>query len=66
VAAERLYKRSLAILKKAFGPDHPGIAAQLNNLAALYVSQGRLVDAEPLYERSLTIQVKPIFDSAIY
>ena len=29
-----LYKRSLAIGEKAFGPDHPDVARSLNNLAA--------------------------------
>jgi tetratricopeptide (TPR) repeat protein len=31
--AEPLYKRSLAISEKALGPNHPDVAASLNNLA---------------------------------
>ncbi len=34
--AEPLYKRSLAIVEKALGPDHPNVATSLNNLALLY------------------------------
>ena len=56
--AEPLYKRSITILEKALGPDHPELAANLNNLGALYQAQGRHIDAEPLYARSLMIQKK--------
>ena len=49
--AEPLYKRSLAILEKALGPDHPDAAAALNNLAELYCNQGRYPDAEPLFAK---------------
>ncbi len=34
--AEPLYKRALAIWEKALGPEHPHVAASLNNLAELY------------------------------
>ncbi len=33
--AEPLYKRSLAIREKALGPEHPDVAASLENYAAL-------------------------------
>ena len=33
--AEALYGRSLAILEKALGPEHPLVAQSLNNLAGL-------------------------------
>ncbi len=33
--AEPLYKRALAIVEKALGPEHPHVAARLNNLAQL-------------------------------
>ena len=36
-----LYQRALAIREKALGPDHPSTATSLNNLAALYLAQGR-------------------------
>ena len=56
--AEPLYKRALAICEKALGPDHPDVAASLNDLAALYSKQGRYADAEPLIKRALAIREK--------
>jgi len=44
--AEPLYKRSLAIREKALGPEHPDVAASLNNLAELYRAQGKYAEAE--------------------
>ena len=35
------------------GDEHPDVATSLNNLAALYKSQGRYIDAEPLYKDAL-------------
>jgi CHAT domain-containing protein/Tfp pilus assembly protein PilF len=58
--AEPLFKRSLAIQEKAFGPDHRDVATVLNNLAALYDNQGRYAEAEPLYKRSLAIREKAL------
>jgi tetratricopeptide (TPR) repeat protein len=43
---------------EAFGPDDPRLATALNNLAELYRVQGKYVDAEPLYRRSLAIREK--------
>src|SRR4051812_43643312 len=42
-AAIALVLRSLAILEKALGHDHPDVAASLNNLAVLYESRGEYV-----------------------
>ena len=42
------------------GPEHPDVATSLNNLAQLYVSQGRMNEAAVLLERSLTIQEKAL------
>src|SRR5918911_1318810 len=53
-----LIERSLAIRERAFGPDHPQVAASLNNLAELYLRVGDFVRAEPLYQRALAIWVK--------
>lgn len=39
--AETLYVRALAIWEKAYGPDHPVVATDLNNWALLLVSQVR-------------------------
>ena len=57
-AAEPLYERSLAIREKTLGPNHPDVAASLNNLAALYQAEGQYAAAEPLYTRALAINEK--------
>jgi tetratricopeptide (TPR) repeat protein len=58
--AEPLYQRSLAIVEKALGPEHPHVAPILNNLAELYRAQGRYIEAEPLYQRALAIDEKAL------
>jgi tetratricopeptide (TPR) repeat protein len=55
-----LYQRSLAILEKALGPEHPNVASNLNNLALLYHSLGDYAKAEPLYQRALAIDEKAL------
>jgi hypothetical protein len=40
--AEPLYRRALAIDEKSFGPDHPNVARDLNNLAELLRATNRL------------------------
>lgn len=39
--AGRLYERSLDMLEKALGPDHPKVVATLHNSAALLGKQVR-------------------------
>ncbi|MDA2932472.1 tetratricopeptide repeat protein, partial [Nitrospinae bacterium AH-259-F20] len=56
--AEPLYRRSLTIREKTLGPEHPGVATSLNNLAGLFLSQGKYFEAEPLFKRSLAIREK--------
>src|ERR1700720_3987334 len=46
---------SLAIHEKALGPNHTDVGASLNDLAGLYLSQGRYTEAEPLFKRALAI-----------
>ncbi|MCC9000405.1 MAG: tetratricopeptide repeat protein, partial [Candidatus Contendobacter sp.] len=58
--AEELYRRALAIREQALGPDHPGTAASLNNLAVVLNAQGRLADAEALHRRALAIMEKAL------
>jgi Flp pilus assembly protein TadD len=41
--------------RKALPEGHPDIATSLNNLAALYRSQGRYTEAEPLYREAVEI-----------
>jgi len=53
--AEPLHKRALAIYERALGAEHPYTASGLNNLAALYDSQGRCEEAELLLKRALAI-----------
>ena len=38
-----LYKRSLDIYEKTYGPDHPDVASSLNNLASLLQDQVRAI-----------------------
>jgi tetratricopeptide (TPR) repeat protein len=56
--AEPLKRRVLAINERNLGPDHPIVAACLNNLAQLLQDTNRLVEAEPLLRRALAIDEK--------
>src|SRR5262249_39562552 len=56
-AAERLLQLSRQEAEK-FGPEDPRGAVTLNNLATLYVKQGKFAAAEPLYQRALAILEK--------
>ena len=58
--AEPLHQRSLAILEKALGPEHPNVGGSLNNLAELFRTQGKYAEAEPLYQRSLANMEKAL------
>jgi tetratricopeptide (TPR) repeat protein len=53
--AEPLCRRALAIAERSCGPDHPNVAARLNDLASLLQDTNRLSEAEPLYRRALAI-----------
>jgi tetratricopeptide (TPR) repeat protein len=44
--------------EKALGPEHPGVATAINNLAVLYQELGRPAEAEPLATRALAIREK--------
>ena len=56
--SEEMLKQALVIDEKSFGPDHPNVARDLNNLAALLHATNRLADAEPLIRRALAIDEK--------
>lgn len=58
--AEPLLARALAIREKLLGPDHPEVAASLNDSAVLYRKQGRYAEAEPLHARALAIFEKAL------
>ena len=51
-------RRALAIDEKSFGPGHPDVARDLNNLADLLQATNRLAEAEPLKRRALAIDEK--------
>jgi hypothetical protein len=53
--AEPLNRRALAIDEATFGPNHPDVARDLNNLAQLLRATYRLGEAEPLMRRALAI-----------
>jgi tetratricopeptide (TPR) repeat protein len=46
-------QRALSLAERQFGPEHPAVAATLNNLAGSYQEQGRYAEAEPLFRRAL-------------
>ena len=48
-------RRALAIDENSYGPEHPEVATDLNNLATLLQATNRLEDAEPLMRRALAI-----------
>jgi len=53
--AKFLLEESLAIHKKLFVGGHPDVASSLNNLANMYLDQGKLDEAKLLYEESLKL-----------
>src|SRR5262249_28231786 len=56
--ATPLNRDALAISEKTLGPEHPGTALSLNNLATLLKDQGDLAGARPLDQRALAIREK--------
>ena len=53
--AKELQERALAIDEAAYGPDHPEVATDLNNLAAILRDLGQPEGARSLQERALAI-----------
>lgn len=51
--SESLYVRSLELIERVLGPDHPDTSLAVANLAELYEVQHKDAQAEPLYRRSL-------------
>jgi len=58
--AVNVAKEALKVAENTFGPDHPNVAASMNNLAELYRAQGKYAEAEPLYKRALKIWEKAL------
>ena len=48
-------RRALDIDEKSYGPEHPNVAIDLNNLAGLLKGTNRLEAAEPLSRRMVGI-----------
>ena len=48
-------RRALAIDEASFGPDHPRVARDLDNLALMLQATNRFSEAEPLMRRALAI-----------
>lgn len=58
--AEPPMRRVIAIFEKAYGPDHPTVARDLNNLAQLLQATNRLAGAEPLARRAIEICIQSL------
>jgi hypothetical protein len=48
----------LAIDERSYGPDHPDVAIDLNNLAQLLKATNRPDEAEPLLRRTVQIWIE--------
>lgn len=56
-AAERDYRRALALDEAEFGPDHPEVAVDVHNLAWLANNRGRHEEALELLDRANAIRI---------
>ena len=56
--AKMIDERALEIGEKAYGPNHPNVAIQVNNLGNVLQDMGKLEEAKKLYERALEIDEK--------
>ena len=52
---EQFYQRALQIREQTLGPEHPNVAASLENLAEVYWAQGKYVEAEPFAQHVLQL-----------
>ncbi|MGH9971720.1 MAG: tetratricopeptide repeat protein [Pyrinomonadaceae bacterium] len=50
-----MIRRALSIDESSYGPDHPNVSRDLNNLTQLLQATNRLTEAEPLIRRALAI-----------
>jgi tetratricopeptide (TPR) repeat protein len=58
--AKSLYKWTLRIQEQQLGPEHPGLAANLDVLARLYRVLGKNRKAESLHKRALALWEKAL------
>jgi tetratricopeptide (TPR) repeat protein len=56
--AEPLLQEALRVRQKVLGPQHPGTATGLDNLASLYMCMYEYAKAEPLFQEVLRIRRK--------
>ncbi len=56
--AERLYRRSLEIAEKLYGPEHPSVAARANNIGTVLLAKRDLEGALRYTQRALVIGEK--------
>ena len=56
--AEPLYQRALAIQENALGLEHPDVATNLENYAALFRATGRIAEAAEMDARAKAIRLK--------
>ncbi|MBZ0185862.1 MAG: serine/threonine-protein kinase, partial [Candidatus Obscuribacterales bacterium] len=56
--AERLEREVLALQEKWLGEDNPAIPVTLNQLGVIVVTQGKVAEAKPLWERGLSLAQK--------
>jgi tetratricopeptide (TPR) repeat protein len=54
--ADILYKQSLEICVRAFGPRHPQVAVVLNYMGLLYRIMGKYPEAQSMFRRALEIR----------
>ena len=53
--ARAAFERALAIDETSFGPDHPNVARDVNNLGMVLRALGDLAGARAAFERALAI-----------
>src|SRR5207302_5045269 len=56
--AEGLFRRSLDILERVLGPDHPEVAKPLRGWGRLDVMRDNVAGAEPRLKRALAIRMR--------
>ncbi|MDP1917558.1 MAG: tetratricopeptide repeat protein [Myxococcales bacterium] len=49
------HQQALLLRERALGPDHPSVAASLNNTANVLMALGRLDESELTYRRAITV-----------
>jgi tetratricopeptide (TPR) repeat protein len=60
IGSVEVANKAVHAAERAFGPDHPKVAASLNQLADSYGALARYAQAEPLFQRALAIREKAL------